>query len=455
MSDENLARLRDIYYDAETGFKGADETYKQAKAAGLTTGAGKLRHKDVKEFLKKQESRQVTKQFKRPTRFTSIRAKAVGEKYQTDLLEFGYKRNGYRFLLQVIDIHSRYAWSVPIRNKKGPTVRDAFQKVLQEAKRTKKGKLKLKHVHSDEGKEFLNRHFQQLMADNGIQHTYSYEGEYAKNSIVERYNLTLRQRMELMQGRFKIGEPSFQTVVRNYNKKQHRTIKASPWDVWNGDAKNTQHYKDMLYGFKKGDQVRLLFKKKLFEKGTYGWTKDVYRISKIVRQRHYVKGSDGRQVRDKKGRKKYFMGYQLQRADKVQRDPKVDPEETAKEASKTRKAKDAKRQERRLKKEGLDDAVPATDKKRKRSKKLDPQTLVGKRIKIKWDNKGAMSLGAERDRGKHYDKFYPGKVEKFKEGRLFIRYDDDKKKLYRLNLTDKRQDDYIPARNWAYISSSS
>ena len=85
MSDENLARLRDIYYDAETGFKGADETYKQAKAAGLTTGAGKLRHKDVKEFLKKQESRQVTKQFKRPTRFTSIRAKAVGEKYQTDL----------------------------------------------------------------------------------------------------------------------------------------------------------------------------------------------------------------------------------------------------------------------------------------------------------------------------------------------------------------------------------
>mgnify|MGYP001461547001 CR=1 FL=1 len=66
-----------------------------------------------------------------------------------------------------------------------------------------------------------------------------------------------------------------------------------------------------------------------------------------------------------------------------------------------------------------------------------------------------MSLGAERDRGKEFDRFYPGKVEKVKAGRLLIRYDDDKKKLYRLNLTDKRQDDYIPARNWAYISSSS
>ena len=44
-------------------------------------------------------------------------------------------------------------------------LRDAFEKVLQEAKRTKKGKLKLKHVHSDEGKEFLNRHFRHMGGD--------------------------------------------------------------------------------------------------------------------------------------------------------------------------------------------------------------------------------------------------------------------------------------------------
>ena len=36
------------------------------------------------------ETVQINKSFKRPTKFTSIRAKRVGEKYQTDLLDFGY-----------------------------------------------------------------------------------------------------------------------------------------------------------------------------------------------------------------------------------------------------------------------------------------------------------------------------------------------------------------------------
>ena len=50
----------------------------------------------------------------------------------------------------------------------------------------------------------------------------------------------------------------------------------------------------MLYGFKKGDRVRVLYKKKLFEKGTYGWSKEVYRISRIDKQKHYVKDAQGR-----------------------------------------------------------------------------------------------------------------------------------------------------------------
>ena len=95
------------------------------------------------------------------------------------------------------------------------------------------------------------------MEQNGIGHTYSYEGEYAKNSIVERFNLTLQQLMEKRQGRFKVGEDSFQAILRNYNGTRHTTIKAAPADVWNKKAKNTQHYKDMLYGFTKGDRVRL------------------------------------------------------------------------------------------------------------------------------------------------------------------------------------------------------
>ena len=42
---------------------------------------------------------------------------------------------GFRFLLCVIDIYSKYAWVIPLKNKKGITIINAFQKILDELKR--------------------------------------------------------------------------------------------------------------------------------------------------------------------------------------------------------------------------------------------------------------------------------------------------------------------------------
>ena len=35
---------------------------------------------------------------------------------------------GFRFLLRVIDIFSKYAWVVPLKDKKGIKITDAFRK---------------------------------------------------------------------------------------------------------------------------------------------------------------------------------------------------------------------------------------------------------------------------------------------------------------------------------------
>ena len=40
---------------------------------------------------------------------------------------------GFRFLLCVIDIFSKYAWVVPLKDKKGISVVNAFQKILKES----------------------------------------------------------------------------------------------------------------------------------------------------------------------------------------------------------------------------------------------------------------------------------------------------------------------------------
>ena len=42
---------------------------------------------------------------------------------------------GNRFLLCVIDIFGKYAWVFPLKDKKGITIANAFQKILDDSTR--------------------------------------------------------------------------------------------------------------------------------------------------------------------------------------------------------------------------------------------------------------------------------------------------------------------------------
>ena len=58
---------------------------------------------------------------------------------------------GFRFLLCAIDIYSQYAWVIPLKDKKGITTTNAFQKILDESNR------KPNKIWVDKGSEFYNR----------------------------------------------------------------------------------------------------------------------------------------------------------------------------------------------------------------------------------------------------------------------------------------------------------
>ena len=49
---------------------------------------------------------------------------------------------GFRFSLCVIDIFSKYAWVVPLKDKKGISIVNAFQKILDNANLIKYGLIK-------------------------------------------------------------------------------------------------------------------------------------------------------------------------------------------------------------------------------------------------------------------------------------------------------------------------
>ena len=55
-----------------------------------------------------------------------------------------------RFLLRVIDIFSKYAWVVPLKDEKDVSIVNAFQKIWKESNR------KLNKLWVDKGSEFYD-----------------------------------------------------------------------------------------------------------------------------------------------------------------------------------------------------------------------------------------------------------------------------------------------------------
>ena len=58
---------------------------------------------------------------------------------------------GFRFWLCAIDIYSRYAWVILLKDKKRITITNAFQKILDESNH------KPNKIWVDKGSEFYNR----------------------------------------------------------------------------------------------------------------------------------------------------------------------------------------------------------------------------------------------------------------------------------------------------------
>ena len=69
---------------------------------------------------------------------------------------------GIRYLLCAIDFLYRYVFVVPLKDKKGVTITNAFQNNLDKSKR------KPNKIWVDQGSEFYNNRFKKWLKDNGI-----------------------------------------------------------------------------------------------------------------------------------------------------------------------------------------------------------------------------------------------------------------------------------------------
>ena len=184
---------------------------------------------------------------------------------------------GFRFLLRVIDIFSKYAWVVPLKNKKSVSFADAFQKILGDSNR------KPRKIWVDTVSECYNNSFKKWLKDNNIE-MYSTHNE-GKSVVVERFIRTLKTKinkyMTLVSENVYIDK--LDDTVGEYNDTYHRTINMKPVDVKDNtyiDFKKEIHDKDPK--FKVGDHVRTSKYKNILAKGyTPNWSEEIFVVAKI------------------------------------------------------------------------------------------------------------------------------------------------------------------------------
>ena len=102
-----------------------------------------------------------------------------------DMQKLSKWNKGYKCLLMVLDLFSKYGWIVPLKTKTGLEVSKAFESIFQQNKPKK--------LWVDKGKEYYNKNVKDLLAKNNIE-IFSTENE-EKSSVCERWNSTIKEKM--------------------------------------------------------------------------------------------------------------------------------------------------------------------------------------------------------------------------------------------------------------------
>ena len=189
--------------------------------------AHKLSTAKVRAKLETSLGYTLHKPTRRHFRTLPVLVYAIDDQWVADLIEVGNiakVNRGYRYLLTVVDVLSKYAWVEPVKAKTGKDVAAAFEKILRQGRTPRR-------LQTDDGKEFYNKTFQALMKRKDIDH-FSTSGD-TKASVIERFNRTLKQRMYRY---FTVKNTlKYVTVLKDlvlgYNRSYHRSIKMAPEQV--------------------------------------------------------------------------------------------------------------------------------------------------------------------------------------------------------------------------------
>ena len=184
---------------------------------------------------------------------------------------------GFRFLLCVIDIFSKYAWAITLKDKKDISIVNAFQKILKESNK------KSNKIWVDKGSECYSNSFKKWLQDNDIV-MYSTNNK-GKSVVAKRFMRTIKNKIyKYMTSISKnVYIDKLNDIVKKHINTYHKLIKVKPVDVkYNTYINFKKEVNDKNPTCKVGDHVRISKCKNIFAKGYMpNWSEEIFIIKKI------------------------------------------------------------------------------------------------------------------------------------------------------------------------------
>ena len=235
----------------------------------------------------------IIRKFKKREVYSSFREN-VWDVYLADMQSLSKYNKWNKYLLCAIYLFSKYAWVVTLKEKKGTSVVNAFQKIISEGRKSNE-------IWVDQGSEFYNNSFKDFLKINNIE-MYSIYNE-GKSVVALRFIRTLKNKIfkHMTAISTKVYFDVLDDIVNKYNNTVHRAIKMKLiYVIDDSYAEYNQDFNKKYLKFRFGDHVRISEHKNIFAKGyAPNWSEEVFvviRIKNTVPSTYIVSDLNGEEI---------------------------------------------------------------------------------------------------------------------------------------------------------------
>ena len=223
---------------------------KKSSGSGVDTSLANKSATESNYELANELHKQIIRKFKKRKAYSSF-GDNIWRVDPADMQSLSKYNKGIKYLLCAIDLFSKYAWVVPLKDKRGITIVNAFEKIILKGFKPNK-------IWVDQGGEFYNKRFKRFLKINNVEMYSTYNER--KSAVAGRFIRTLKNKIikHMTAVSKNIYFDVLDDIVNKYNNAVHRTIKMKPIDVtsdsyaeYNEDSNVTKPK------FRVGDHVRI------------------------------------------------------------------------------------------------------------------------------------------------------------------------------------------------------